>query len=281
MGISTILPLRLKLFGLHSLSQLRHLLVGKNVRALLVESRNGLLLVDLEDRAIGSPLAARGEYSWNEIERLKSYIDRNSDLLVVGAHVGSIVVPVCRYCRSVVAIEANPRTFRLLELNLRINNCSNVSAINIAANDKDEDLQFVLNRVNSGGSKRMPVIRDFMYFYDRPEVAIVQAKPLDELLPSCHPSVILMDIEGSEYFALRGMQRLLGDAKVFVMEFLPHHLKNVSGTRVADLLALIKPHFTSLFIPAKQLTVPAREFETTLQRMYDADEGDEGIIFTK
>jgi hypothetical protein len=90
-----------------------------------------------------------------------------------------------------------------------------------------------------------------------------------------------MDIEGSEYFALRGMQKTLGSSTRLAVEFLPHHLRNVSGASVGDFVALIEPHFSTLTIPSKKLSVSRPDFRRTLQEMYDRDEGDDGILFEK
>src|SRR5271157_6099415 len=104
-----------------------------------------------------------------------------------------------------------------------------------------------MSRVNSGGSKRMPLTRDYMYFYDSPDIVTVGADRLDDLLDGERFNVVFMDIEGSEYFALGGMQKILTSAKVLFMEFVPHHLKNVGGVSVHQLLELISPHLPTLF----------------------------------
>ncbi len=179
------------------------------------------------------------------------------------------------------AIEANPRTFRLLRLNLQINNCANVHVLNVAANDKREPLQFLLNRTNSGGSKRMPLARDYAYFADSPEIMEIESAPLDELLHDSQFDVVIMDIEGSEYHALRGMPRLLASVRVLSMEFIPHHFRNVSGITIAQLVEQLDPYFTKLFIPTKNITVGKDRFSILLQDMYDRDECDSGLIFTK
>jgi FkbM family methyltransferase len=124
------------------------------------------------------------------------------------------VIPLSGLCKKVVAIEANPTTFGLLEINLRINDVRNCRALNVAASDRKETLQFIINRTNSGGSKRMPVIRDYRYFYDNPETIQVPAVPLDDLFRDEAIDLIVMDIEGSEYFALKGMQTILSRANV-------------------------------------------------------------------
>jgi FkbM family methyltransferase len=199
----------------------------------------------------------------------------------VGGHIGTLVVPLAKNCQSVTAIEANPRTFKLLKLNLLINGCINVDAMNVAANDKEEELQFLLSRTNSGGSKRMPLVRENMYFSDAPEVIRIQSTPLDELLCGSQFDVIVMDIEGSEYFALRGMQRLLASANLLSIEFIPHHLRNVSCITVAQFVEQVDPYFTTMFIPTKDITVNKDRFHTLLQEMYERDESDSSLIFMK
>ena len=271
----------LKFATANRLTDVRRRLLGVNVRALLVDCRNGLFLVDVEDLYVGRHLSAQGEHGSAEIERLKQHVDMEADVLIVGAHVGSVAIPISHHCRSVTAIEANPRTCRLLRLNVLANERSNVGVINIAASDKKENIQFVMSRVNSGGSKRMPLTREYMYFYDSPEIATVGADRLDDVLNGKRFNAVFMDIEGSEYFALRGMQKILDAARVLFMEFVPHHLKNVSGASVDQLLELIKPHFSTLFVPSKNSTVSKDQFGDVLQEMYDRQQSDDSIVFTK
>ena len=180
-----------------------------------------------------------------------------------------------------VAIEANPKTFKLLETNIALNNSTNIQAFNVAASDKAETLKFVANRVNSGGSKRMPKIRDTMYFYDAPEVMEVNAVSLDKLLGAQRFNLVIMDIEGSEYFALKGMTNIIRSSEALFMEFLPHHLANVAGVSVTELVEQISSYFEYLYIPSKSLQVRRDRFLDTLKAMYEAGEGDEGLVFSK
>jgi FkbM family methyltransferase len=276
-----MLPLPIRLFVSHKVSQVRKRILGRGIEALLVNSYNGRLLVDVEDQAVGRDLIRCGEYARNEIERLLSYTSNTSSVLVVGAHIGTIVVPLAQRCQALTAIEANPHSFQLLKLNLLINGCINVQAMNVAANDKQEELQFLLSRTNSGGSKRMPLVHDYMYFSDVPEVVKIKSGPLDDLLCGSQFDLIIMDIEGSEYFAIRGMPRLLTSAEVLSVEFIPHHLRNVSGVSVAQLLEGVDPYFTRMFVPTRNITVNKDRFHTVLQEMYDRNESDSSLIFVK
>jgi FkbM family methyltransferase len=255
--------------------------LGRHTDAVLIRSKNGLLLVDAADQNVGRRLAYEGEYGRAEIDRLRACLSAKDNLLIVGAHIGAIAIPISRYCRSVTAIEANPRSFQLLQMNISINKRENIQAIQIAASDKPEELEFVANTLNSRGSKRMPVVRDQMYFLDAPEVTTVRAECLDNVLTGERFDAVLMDIEGSEYFALRGMQEILSHAEWLFVEFVPHHLRNVSNVTVEEFLRPIRPHFSSVFVPSKKFAGSIDLCCDILQAMHDRDESEDGVIFSK
>lgn len=254
---------------------------GEHTVALIAQSSNGLFAVDIEDFAVGRQLRTRGTYALTEVDQLKPHLSQTSRLLVVGAHIGSLAVPLSKLCREVVAIEANPKTFELLQHNIALNRVTNCCALNIAASDREEVIPFLLSRTNSGGSKRLPKTKAGMYYEDKPQEVSVQAYSLDAYLDDLHFDVIVMDIEGSEYFALRGMQKILAKASVLVVEFLPHHLQNVSGVSVEDFMSTIEGHFTSVYVPTKNQTFHAPDITPFLRSMYDDGLGDDGLIFTK
>jgi FkbM family methyltransferase len=271
----------LKLFVLNKLAKLRRRILGRKTSALLIESDHGPLLVGAEDMVVGRKLASEGCYSPEELRRLLTLVNTDSEVLIVGAHIGALVMPLAKASRALTVIEANPENFRLLEMNLLLNHCGNVRALHLAAGDKREELPFLASSANSGGSKRMPVVKDYRYFYDRPKVISVPSAPLDEVLPNSSFDVIVMDIEGSEYFALKGMPKLLARAQTLAIEFLPHHLVNVAGISVEDLVDQIYPFFDQLTVPSKNLTVEKSRFHTVLTEMFESNESDEGIIFRK
>jgi len=130
------------------------------------------------------------------------------------------------------------------EINLQLNNAKNITPHNIFANDSHEKVEFLLNTVNSGGSKRKPKKSSFLYDYDNPEIIELESHKLDDYLPQHDYDLILLDIEGSEYFAMKGMKDILSNCKTLVVEFLPHHLKNVADIDVETFLSVLPGHFT-------------------------------------
>ena len=255
--------------------------LGDGVKSVIVESKNGTLAVDPRDLEVGLKLRNNGSYGLDEIARINGLISTQSNVLIVGAHIGSLVIPIAKNCNKVVAIEANPNNFNLLKTNLHLNKTENVSIHNIAASSKQETIKFQMNVVNSGGSKRLPKNNEYIYRYDNPEVIEVQAHSLDEYLDDNNFDLVLIDIEGSEYFAMQGMEKILSNCNTLIVEFLPHHLKNVADVTVEQFLSLIPKQFTKLTIPSKNETHPIDIGGVVLQQMYNNKEGDDGLIFTK
>jgi FkbM family methyltransferase len=256
-------------------------ILGSYAYAIVVKSKNGLFVVDPEDQFVGARLRKTGQYGLHEVERIKSRIAIDSRVLNVGAHIGTLAIPLSKHCKEVVAVEANPLTYELLTANILLNTAHNIKTINIAASDKEENIEFLLSRENTGGSKRVPQKKRSMYYYDNPRQITIKAAGLDDHLLEKDFDIVIMDIEGSEYFALTGMQEILSKCKVLVVEFLPHHLKNVSGVTVEQFLSVIDPHFNRLTIPSKGLVLSSSEFVSHLTEMYNCGQGDAGIIFEK
>ncbi len=253
--------------------------LGNDVSGLIVDAKNGRFAVDPADLEVGAKLRIHGAYGMDEVDRIAGLIDETSSVLVVGSHIGSLVIPIAKMCSKVVAVEANPRNYRLLETNIKLNDATNVEPHHVAASGKKEMIRFQMNTVNSGGSKRVPVNNRYIYTYDNPEVIEVQAYALDAYLDDHAFDLVLIDIEGSEYFAMQGMTSILGQTKTLIVEFLPHHITNVAGVTLDDFLAQVPEHFTKLTVPTKEATYDRGEGMDVLKRMFAAGEGDDGVVF--
>lgn len=254
---------------------------GPNACGVLANTKQGLYVVDPEDSYISRDLLHQGLYNEPERALLQSLITNESDVLVVGAHIGAHAVPLSKLCRKLIAIEANPRAFRYLLANLRLNDCRNTTTYNIAAGDKRENIKFLASRHNSGGSKRMPVRNRSDYMYDDPEVIEVESVSLDTLLPAETFELVIMDIEGSEYAACRGMQKILSSTRSLAVEFLPHHMTDVANVTVEEFAGPILPNFEWLFVPAHDQLVTKQDMLAKLRSIHAAGEKHDTIIFMK
>jgi FkbM family methyltransferase len=259
----------------------RLLSFGPHAFALLAKTSDGLFAVDPEDRAVGGVLLATGAFYDHEIELARSLIDENSKVLMVGSHIGAHAIRLSRHCASLTAIEANPHTFQLLRANVLLNERRNIALHNVAASDKYEMIEFVMNRENSGGSKRAPSSLHLHYVYDNPAILQIPAAPLDDLLADQEFDLVFMDIEGSEFFALRGMQRILAGCRALDLEFLPHHITDVAGVGIEQFAAAFLHHFSWMYVPGRETLFHAEAMERELRAMFEAGQGHDGLYFLK
>jgi FkbM family methyltransferase len=234
--------LRAKLFLLATLSRVRSKIAGPHCVGFLNQANGVFLIAAVTDLGVGRRLAFDGCYDTGQLEKYQRLVTPETRLLVVGAHVGSILLPLAKIAREAVGIEASPESFRLLEMNVAINGLTNCPLHNVAAYDAPGALEFVASKVNSGGAKVLPQSRRFEFFYDHPEIISVRSVRLDDELPGDF-DFVLMDIEGAEYRAIAGMQRILSTAKHFICEVVPNHLENVDPCTFEQFVARIPEQF--------------------------------------
>lgn len=246
----------------------------------LVKTRIGSFYLDVRDQFVSRALIEGGDYAPLERTLIGNLLDETSNVLWLGAHIGALVIPLSKAVKEVTAFEANPYTYRLLAQNLQLNDCGNVSAYNVAASDMKGELEFLCNVINSGGSKRMPNRMHPMYLDHGTCRATVRSVALDDFLKEHKFDLVFMDIEGSEVFALRGMPQVLEHCRVLVVEFLPHHLRNVAGVSIEDFVHPLRGFETVLSRSLCQLA-HGSDIPDFLQTLFEAGHEDPGLIFHK
>ena len=139
----------------------------------------------------------------------------------IGANLGWYSVLLNRISESgstIFAFEPDPNNFELLKFNVTKNDCSNVKAFNNAASDKNETLSlYKYPEKNRGRHSLLP--------QKNVQKVDVSAVCLDAFLDSeLHSKVkfIKIDIEGYEFYALRGAINILKYCPMVMMEFSPH-----------------------------------------------------------
>jgi len=216
-------------------------------KGIIYNTENGIIAMSHEDMMIGKSLGRKGSWNSKEIHSLRKVVQSEDVIYFIGTHVGTLLIPIATHCQKVIGYEANPETFWFLKKNVVFNDLENVELFNLAVGDSKKKMRFIQNRMNTGGSKVKPIINDFRYKFDNPEEIEVDMVALDnhkEELALAAADGIVMDIEGAEYFALQGMKTTLKSARFLYMEYVPHHLKNVSNIKNTELINLVVPYFT-------------------------------------
>lgn len=140
---------------------------------------------------------------------MKDRLSIGDTFVDVGANIGYFSLYASKLVGksgSVVAIEASPKTFNALQKNIDLNFIKNIRAVNIAAADCRKMLKLYSGSKSNIG---MTTIFETSGFQLECEI---EAMPLGDIL-SCeeikYARLIKIDVEGSEWFVIKGMYPLL------------------------------------------------------------------------
>jgi FkbM family methyltransferase len=215
--------------------------LGEHAIAIVADTKNGRLCVHAGDFNVSRSLLDNGEYDWPQITWLKDLLDADSRVVFAGAHIGAVLIPLARTSgtRTIVAYEPSPRNFRLLTMNLELNDIEGVIAVNSALGDRAGRVRFTENNINTGNSRIAPADGEIT----------VSLHTLDETIPADWASIdlIVMDTEGSEVAAMRGAQMILAKTKNLYIEFSPEQLRE-QGSSATEFAETVEKHFKSAYV---------------------------------
>jgi FkbM family methyltransferase len=207
---------------------------------IVASSKNGLLVVDPRDFSVSRSLLSGGSYDWPEVCWLSRLVNADSRLVFVGAHLGALLIPIALRsgARNIVAFEPSPQNHRLLRMNLSLNDLSTVVVHHAAVGDRQGQVGFTQNPINSGNSR----------VSSSGEVT-VPVTTLDAALPadSMGIDLMVMDVEGFEAHAIRGGAKALGQTRYFYVEYAPEQLVE-QGTTPAEFIELVAAKFSSMYL---------------------------------
>lgn len=157
-------------------------------------------------------------YEKKLLEKIKS-LNLNGVYVDVGSHVGNHSVYFDKFCNSekVISIEGHPFNFKYLKMNITQNKCKNI-LFNIIVSDKeDETLTMKYNMHNTGMSM---VVTNATPANTNDNLIQNTTNTLDNLLKNEENiSIIKLDIENYEYYALLGAQNIINKHRpVIVIE---------------------------------------------------------------
>jgi FkbM family methyltransferase len=181
--------------------------------------------VNTSDQFIGRMLYARGDFDLQKFEKAYQLIgdadvlDRSKGLPVlvdVGANIGSICIPAVkrRYVTRSIAIEPDRENVRLLRINSLLNEVEeSIDVHRAAVGDRTGRVMMSRNSNNSGdhrvvsGSSRASS-----------GVSMVELDSFADQI-NLSNTILWIDIQGHEGFAIKGAQRFVNAAVPIVLEF--------------------------------------------------------------
>ena len=195
----------------------------------------------------------RGLY--NEIYKINEYIfsprTTSPFILDCGANIGLSVLYFKKLYphAKIIAFEANPETFKLLELNIRQNNLTDVQLVNAAVADSDGEMEFYVNDDAVSWSLSDTGIKNTYAGPNAWKSIKVPTVCLSSYITQ-HIDYLKLDIEGMEEIVLREIEGKLDLVEEIRMEFHAHIANPVND--LDRTLALLNKHGFKFAIERRQ-----------------------------
>jgi FkbM family methyltransferase len=214
---------------------------------------NWMILHDFgRDKWISPYLAAGRLFEPFETEWMCNLVRPGDTVLDIGGHIGFYTLLLARLAGPagrVLSFEPDPVNFALLQQNVVLNRCANVSLYNLALSDKAGTTSLYLCSDNAGDHRLWPAAES------RPTVQVATIA-LDQFLDPEQTSIrfIKMDIQGAEGAALEGMKMLLRrQSRLALMtEFWPFGMRGCGGRAEEFLRVLTELQFSLYLIDERE-----------------------------
>jgi FkbM family methyltransferase len=195
---------------------------------LLAYRQGEYFLVFTDDKVIskGVYASSRGGFDFQKFERAVKLLGAGFqlDMLVdVGANLGTICIPAVRrgYARQAIAIEPEPRNYRLLVANILLNDLgAAIKPYQAALGGPNMPFLKLGLSPDSSGNHRISV-------ESSGNEIVVPSTTLDDIAPSLtrDHSLIWIDTEGYEGIILSGARAAVANQVPLVIEFTPQFMR--------------------------------------------------------
>lgn len=175
-------------------------------------------MVIFADDYVSNKILTHGIYEKQKLELVFEWLKTKKDIfsstaLDIGANIGNHSLYFASYFSKCISFEPNPRTFAVLEINARL--VDNIMPMNLGLSDKKCTAPLYVNFHNIGGSS---LSGDWNNAVD--STCNIQLDRLDDIIDEKEKIGLLkMDVEGHEWSALKGAEKVIrGNKPIIIFE---------------------------------------------------------------
>jgi FkbM family methyltransferase len=181
----------------------------------------------------------------HEDDIIKRFTPKEGDIVIdIGAHIGLYTIISSKRVGAngkVVAIEAHPGNFEMLNSNIKLNRLNNVIPLNYAVHSKETKVKLYLPGGESGFTKYNTIMPNWINAQEK--FVEVNANTLDYLLQlneirQEEVNWIKIDVEGAEFEVLKGATNVLSKSKDIAILMELHGPPHVYRPKVEEFVNL-------------------------------------------
>jgi len=181
----------------------------------------------------------------HEDDIIKRFTPKEGDIVIdIGAHIGLYTIISSNRVGAngkVVAIEADPSNFEMLNSNIKLNQLTNVIPLNYAVHSKETKVKLYLPSGESGFTKYNTIMPNWINAQEK--FVEVNANTLDYLLQlneirQEEVNWIKIDVEGAEFEVLKGATNVLSKSKDIAILMELHGPPHVYRPKVEEFVNL-------------------------------------------
>jgi FkbM family methyltransferase len=191
------------------------------------------IYIDVDPRKLSERAIPLNAYETSITQLFSSLIRKEVVVVDVGAWIGYYTLIAARSAKKVIALEADYDNYKRLVQNIEKNGFSNVTALNIAVGEGSSE--GILKKGPGSSWHRVDL---------EGTGEVVKIQNLDKIIDGLEISkidVLIMDIEGDEYYALKGLESSLSNriVKNLICEVHPNILtqKGVQEQQILEYLS--------------------------------------------
>jgi FkbM family methyltransferase len=181
----------------------------------------------------------------HEDDIITHFTPKQGDIVIdIGAHIGLYTIIGAKRVGAqgkVVAIEADPENFEMLNRNIKLNQLTNVIPLNYAVYSKETKIKLYLPSGESGFTKYNTIMPNWINTQEK--FVEVNANTLDYLLQlnkirQEEVNWIKIDVEGAEFEVLKGATNVLSKSKDVAILMELHGPPHIYRPKVEELVNL-------------------------------------------
>ncbi|PYE91315.1 FkbM family methyltransferase [Rhizobium sp. PP-F2F-G38] len=214
----------------------------ENQELMIAEGQETYVVV-ARDMAVGYPLFMNGESDFSKLSDtltiLREQKSKNIDVLWdVGANIGSISIPALKrnLVKKAVAFEPERRLFKLLRANTFLNEVdARIVCHNTALGESRGTVDLTMGEGNTGDYRIAGErFEDDAMGEESRQKQTICVVPMDDYISTFEvgSTLVFMDIQGYEGFALKGAHGIISTSPPLVTEFWPYAMRRLGSYKV-------------------------------------------------